>query len=209
MFSIEQVRWGMKMIAGRLRGKIVEIASMPHVGALFMNNAPTCGIKDICQANSTETSDNTNARHLELYSVLAEHPLSYCPLSTATPIETRKRTKALIAWTSHLRDKYEINPDFCLRGKDMGEIGMAPGVWKMAKLQLCWWHMRKALRERFAKRKLSTTPYNGERAHGQFGFIIHISSRPVRQTQKSTRVGSKIVRALMSHLRRLVQTRLA
>ena len=48
---------------------------------------------------------------------------------------------------------------------------MARGVWKTVKLQLCWWHMQKALRERLAKRKLSTTPYNGEQAQEQFGFI--------------------------------------
>ena len=41
----------------------------------------------------------------------------------------------------------------------------------MVKLQLCWWHMWKALRERLAKRKLSTIPYNGEQAQEQFGFI--------------------------------------
>jgi len=101
----------------------------------------------------------------------AGYPLAYCLLSTATSIEIGKRTKALNAWASCLRDKYGINPDFCHLDKDMGEIGMARGVWKMVKLQLCWWHMRKALRERLAKRKLSTTPYNGERAREQFSFI--------------------------------------
>ena len=99
------------------------------------------------------------------------YPIMYCLLSTATSTEIRKCTKALNKWASRLRDMYNINPDFCHLDKDMGEIGMAQGVWKMVKLQLCWWHMRKALRERLAKRKLSTTPYNGEWAQEQFGFI--------------------------------------
>lgn len=85
---------------------------------------------------------------------MAEHdgtgyPLTYCLLSTATSIEIGKRIKALKAWVSHLRDEYNIDPDFCHLDKDMGEIGMARGV----------------------KKKLSTTPYNGERAWEQFAFI--------------------------------------
>ena len=99
--------------------------------------------------------------------MMAEHdgagyPITYCLLSTATSIEIRKRTKALNKWASRLCDMSNINPDFCHLDKVMGEIGMARGVWKTVKLQLCWWHMQKALRERLAKRKLLTTPYNGE-----------------------------------------------
>jgi hypothetical protein len=100
----------------------------------------------------------------------AGYPIAYCLLSTATSIEIGKRTKALNAWASRLRDEYGIYPDFCHLDKDMGEIGMARGVWK-AKLQLCWWHMRKAIRERLAKNKLSTTPYHVARAQEQFAFI--------------------------------------
>ena len=99
------------------------------------------------------------------------YPIMYCLLSTTTSIEIGKCTKALNKWASRLRDMYNINPDFCHLDKDMGEIGMARGVWKTVKLQLCWWHMWKALRERLAKRKLLTTPYNGEQAQEQFGFI--------------------------------------
>jgi hypothetical protein len=94
-------------------------------------------------------TDSTNARHLELYSVIAEHdgagyPIAYCLLSTATSIEMGKRTKALKAWATHLHDKYGIDPRFCHLDKDMAGIGMAREVWRQ-KIQLCWWHMRKAI----------------------------------------------------------------
>lgn len=90
--------------------------------------------------------DNTNAKHLELYTVLGEYdnagfPLSYCLLSTATATDEGKRMKALEAWTSALRDKYGVVPQFVHVDKDMAEIGSSRKTWPGAKIQLCWWHL--------------------------------------------------------------------
>ena len=41
----------------------------------------------------------------------------------------------------------------------MAKISMLRQVWR-PKIQLCWWHLRKAIRERLSKNKLTTTPYN-------------------------------------------------
>jgi hypothetical protein len=112
--------------------------------------------------------DNTNSKNLELYSVLAEYdnagfPLSYCLLSTASAIPIGKRTKALTAWAICLRDRYNVIPTFTHVDKDMAEIAMLRQVWN-PKIQLCWWHLRKAVRERLSKTKLTTTPYNVRQA---------------------------------------------
>jgi hypothetical protein len=119
--------------------------------------------------------DNTNSKNLELYSVMAEHdnagfPLAYCMLSTATSLEIGKRKKALTRWVEKLRDTYGIRPRFAHTDKDMGEIGMLREVWD-PKIQLCWWHLRKAVRERLGKSKLSTTPYNPRKARQEFTFV--------------------------------------
>ena len=53
----------------------------------------------------------------------------------------------------------------------MAEIRAARNIWNDAKHQLCWWHLRKAIRERTAKSKLTTTPYNAKRANAAFDFI--------------------------------------
>ncbi|KAF7426653.1 hypothetical protein PC9H_009022 [Pleurotus ostreatus] len=148
--GIEQICWGMKQIARPLIGKVVEVG----LDATF----------------------ETNSRHLELYSVLAEFDnagflLSYCLLSTASAIEIGKRTRALTRWTTMLRDRYCLNPEFVHVDKDMAEISMSRTVWASAKIQLCWWHLRKALRERLSRAKLTTTPYNVEKAVGEFTFI--------------------------------------
>jgi hypothetical protein len=100
----------------------------------------------------------------------AGFPLSYCLLSTATAIDQGKRKKALSAWSQCVRDKYSLFPVFIHTDKDMGEIGSSKTVWD-AKINLCWWHLRRAVRTRLAKAKLSTTPYNVDRAIKEFGFI--------------------------------------
>ncbi|KAJ6523472.1 hypothetical protein DFH09DRAFT_1329961 [Mycena vulgaris] len=97
----------------------------------------------------------TNSKHLELYTVMGEYdnvgfPLSYCLLSTTGSDDL---------------GKLFIHVD-----KDMAEIGMARDVWNV-KIQLCWWHLRRAVRTRLEKSKLSTTPYNAHCAHAEFIFI--------------------------------------
>ena len=52
----------------------------------------------------------------------------------------------------------------------MAEISMLRQVWR-PKIQLCWWHLRKAIRERLSKNKLTTTPYNVKRACLEAPFI--------------------------------------
>jgi len=124
---------------------------------------------------STYEIDNTNSKHLELYSIMGEYdnagfPSTYCLLSTATTIATGKKKKAIAAWSQCLHDKYGVNPVFIHSDKDMGEIGAAHNMWE-AKINLCWWHLRHAIRTRLAKAKLATSPYNVNRAMAEFTFI--------------------------------------
>ncbi|KAJ6552665.1 hypothetical protein DFH09DRAFT_925044 [Mycena vulgaris] len=147
--EVEMLCWGMKKIAGPLKGKIVEIG--------------------------VDATYNTNSKHLELYSIMGEYdnagfPLSYLLLSTASSIDQGKRRKALTAWAKCLRDTYGIIARFTHVDKDMAEIGMLKDVWN-AKISLCWWHLRRAVRTRLAIGKLATTPYDPGRAHAEFPFI--------------------------------------
>ena len=102
--GVEQIAWAMKMIVGPLRGKIVEI-----------------GIDATCKSQlkfeayrlTRYNLDNTNAKHLKLYTVLGEYdnssfPLSYCLLSTVSSIDEGKQMKALGAWVVLLHDQYGL-----------------------------------------------------------------------------------------------------
>ena len=163
--GVEILAWGMKKIAEPLRGKVVEVGM-----------DATCKPLSLLWIKSDGDADNTNAKHLELYSIMGEHdnagfPFSYCLLSTATAIDQGKRTKSLSAWASRVRDQYGVDAEFTHVDKDMAEIGTLKDVWKKAKISLCWWHLRRAVRTRLAKTKLSTTPYNVKRACAEFNFI--------------------------------------
>jgi hypothetical protein len=119
---------------------------------------------------------DTTAANLELYALIGEVdgfgvPLAYCLLSTATSIAKDKRTQALSAFFSAARDKYNLNPDVIHTDKDMAEVNAAHIVWPSSKHQLCWWHLRKAVRTRLAKNSLSTVPYHPFDAEREFGFI--------------------------------------
>ncbi|KAJ7048676.1 hypothetical protein C8F01DRAFT_1276477 [Mycena amicta] len=147
--DVEILCWGMKQITRRLSARVVEIAM--------------------------DATYNTNAKQLELYGIMAEFdnagfPLAYCLLSTTASISRRKRVKALTAFTTCLRDTYDIHPEFTHVDKDMGEISALQDVWK-PKISICWWHIDDAVTKRLKKAKLSTTRYKAKRAHQQFPFI--------------------------------------
>jgi hypothetical protein len=116
--------------------------------------------------------DRTNQQNLELYGLLAEQdnsgiPVAYMLLSTATSMVPEKRIKALTAFFQCVRDKYAINPRFVHTEKDMAEIKASKTVWVDAKHQLCWWHLRRAIRQRLTLAKLDTSDYNAQRANEQ------------------------------------------
>ncbi|KAF5324215.1 hypothetical protein D9619_011369 [Psilocybe cf. subviscida] len=113
--KVEAVAWGMKKIAGPLGDGIMEIGM--------------------------DATYDTNSKHLELYSIMAEHdnagfPISYCLLTTATAIDVGKRKKALTAWAQCVHDKYNIHPVFTHVDKDLGEIAALRAVWKSKKVDV-------------------------------------------------------------------------
>lgn len=142
----------------------------------------------------TPKIDNTNSKHLELFTVLGEYdnagfPISYCLISTVNATDIGKKMKALAAWESVLSTKYGIIPQFVHVDKDMAEIGSCRKTWPLAKIQLCWWHLRKAVRTRLQLNKLSTTPYNVKRARAEFRFISAEFQPPGRADPKENEGG--------------------
>ncbi|KIK15341.1 hypothetical protein PISMIDRAFT_115339, partial [Pisolithus microcarpus 441] len=105
------------------------------------------------------------------------HQLSGKVVEIALDATCKKRTKALQNWATCLQEKYHLIPRFVHVDKDMAEISMAQSVWPDTKIQICWWHLQKALRERLAKSKLTTTPYKPLHACHEFTFI-NINFRP-------------------------------
>ena len=83
--------------------------------------------------DANQRVDNTNSKHLKLYSIMAEHdnagfPLSYCLLSTASAIDQGKRLEALAAWGRCLQDQYCVKPVFMHVDKDVAKNGCSKKV---------------------------------------------------------------------------------
>jgi len=98
-------------------------------------------------------------------------PLAYCLLSTASSITPGKRKISLTSFLCGLRNKYGVHPKFVHTDKDIAEIKASQAAWTSAKHQLCWWHLRKAIRARMSNAKLSTSKYHPDVAHTEFNFI--------------------------------------
>lgn len=110
----------------------------------------------------------------------AGYPIAYCLLTTASSIDDQKRTKALVVFIRAVMETYGISPTFCHVDKDLGEIAALREVWPYAKISLCWWHLRRAVRTRLSNKKLGTTHYNPARARASFPFVDEIF-RPAGQ----------------------------
>ncbi|HEV7736352.1 MAG TPA: hypothetical protein VGO47_03130, partial [Chlamydiales bacterium] len=114
--GVNALAWGVKTIAEKLSGRIVEVAiDATCKFFLFLINL----IKQV-----SIFLDNTNAKDLELYAVMAENdntgmPLAYCLLTTATSITPGKRKSALESFFKALRDQYNITPRFVHTDKDI------------------------------------------------------------------------------------------
>ena len=114
--------------------------------------------------------------NLELYSVLAEvngmgFPLAYMLLTTATAIIDDVRTKMI----THFFDKLYhigINPTFVMTDKDSAQISAVKTIWPDAYIQLCLWHLKRAIKRQLGlKKQPKTTRYHGNSANAEFLFI--------------------------------------
>ena len=124
----------------------------------------------------TTVPDNTNQADYELYAVIGEYdnagyPLAYCLLTTATAISDQKRTKSLVAFLSQVKVAYKLNPSFVHTDKDIAEIKACQEVFPSSTHRICFWHFKKAIRERLAKKALATTAYDPSAARAIHNFI--------------------------------------
>jgi hypothetical protein len=147
--GVTAIAWALPEIAERVAKKVKELAIDATCTWLF--SFPSFSF------NAHFNSDSTNSGDLELYGLLGEVdgfgvPLAYCLLTTASSIALMKRRDSLAAFFAAMRDRYGLDPDIVLTDKDFAEIGAVRLVWPRAKHQLCYWHIRKATRERMALR---------------------------------------------------------
>ncbi|CAG8678213.1 23664_t:CDS:2, partial [Gigaspora margarita] len=135
---------------------------------------------------------NTNNLNLELYSILAEvdgmgFPLAYMLLTTTTAIIEKARTSMITMFLEKLNCK-GVKPKFILTDKDIAQIHAIKTVWPTSYIQLCYWHLKKAIQKQLATTKTPKyTNYNAKEANLEFSFIdVNFHPRFNNQIEVST-----------------------
>ena len=98
-------------------------------------------------------------------------PLAYLFLENNGNCGNGIRTGILIDFFIQLKN-CGLEPEFFLTDKDFAQISAACFVWKEIKVQLCLWHIKKAVEARLSNnKKPQQINYNGVAAQQQFSFI--------------------------------------
>ncbi|CAG8739976.1 14067_t:CDS:2, partial [Racocetra fulgida] len=81
------------------------------------------------------------------------------------------RTEALTGFFLTLRNK-GLNPTFFYSDKDFAEITAAKNVWPLIDIQLCLWHLEKAIKNKLkSRKKIERINYNYEEVIKEFTFV--------------------------------------
>jgi hypothetical protein len=82
------------------------------------------------------------------------------------------RTEIIKGFFQSLYNRGLNNIQFFLTDKDFAQITASQNVWPNAKIQLCLWHIKKALKKRLADNTIpKTTTYSSSSANENFSFI--------------------------------------
>ncbi|GBC36468.2 ATP-dependent DNA helicase PIF1 [Rhizophagus irregularis DAOM 181602=DAOM 197198] len=126
------------------------------------------------EAIEIDATYGTNNLAWELYAIMGVidgtgFPLSYLIISVG---KSRNITGILTQWMQALKEQNLRNFPFILTDKDFSEINAAQTVWPQARLQLCVWHLRRAIKQRLSSNKIGTYySYNPKVAHEECSSI--------------------------------------
>ena len=95
--------------------------------------------------------------------------MAYLFLGTATNT-AGARTSALTQFFRTLYLNGLQSPEF-LTDKDWAQINTARQTWPTTKIQLCYWHLRRAVKKRLADSSVNTNIYDAEYANREVNFI--------------------------------------
>ncbi|CAB4442178.1 unnamed protein product [Rhizophagus irregularis] len=103
---------------------------------------------------------NTNNLGFELYVIHAEvdgagFPLAYLFLEHNGKCGDSIRTKMITKFVLQLKEK-GLDPEFILTDKDWAQIKACHSTWPKAKIQLCRWHINRAITTRLQSDKIVT-----------------------------------------------------
>jgi len=114
------------------------------------------------------------------------YPLGYLFLDNNGNGVSGARTTIITKFLNEFKER-EISPQFFLTDKDFAQISAGQAVWPNAKVQLCHWHLRRAIESKLKDTKLPKRDnYEPITANHKFSFI-DINFNPSNNAYKATR----------------------
>jgi hypothetical protein len=123
----------------------------------------------------------------ELYAVQVElngtgFPLGYLFLETGNQNGNGSRSLVITKFLKLLNDR-GLNPEFFLSDKDFAQISAIRTVWPLTKIQLCRWHIKRAVELRLSSNKLpQKITYDGTLANKEFPNFVNINFVPTKES---------------------------
>jgi hypothetical protein len=74
-------------------------------------------------------------------------------------------TDTIYQFLEGLRTVYDLNPTFFGVDKDESEIAAVKAVWPKVSVQLCYWHVKRAIKSKLSQAKKTATQQNYQRTH--------------------------------------------
>jgi hypothetical protein len=123
---------------------------------------------------------NTNKQRYELYGALAivdgtGFPVSYLFLATG---KNRPVTRVITNWFEALKTKRLGNIQTVYTDKDLAQINAAQATWPDVNIQLCLWHVKRAVEQKLSSRAGQQSRYNPQDAH-RLCSIIDAAWQPI------------------------------
>jgi len=99
-------------------------------------------------------------------------PLAYLFLENNGNCNGWIRTDTIAAFLTEIRLRKHVEPEFFLTDKDFVQISAAQRTWPSVKIQLCQWHVKRAIETKLRdSKKTQQIIYNSLAAHEKFPFI--------------------------------------
>lgn len=116
---------------------------------------------------------NTNKQKYELYGAMAivdgtGFPLSYLFLATG---KNRPVCRTITEWFAALKKRRLSVIETFYTDKDFAQISAAKATWPEVNVQLCLWHVKRAIEQKLSSRAGQQSRYNPQDAHQLCSFI--------------------------------------
>ncbi|CAG8855932.1 37771_t:CDS:1, partial [Gigaspora margarita] len=131
-----------------------------------------------------DSTYGTNRLKYELFAILGTidgsgFPLSYFFLEPKCPYG---KTHAIATWFQSLKENGIQNVKTILTDKDRGQISAANKIWTGTRIQLCYWHVLRAIKKKLSSTGIAHNYYNSHEAH-LLCPTINPAWQPVNQNQ--------------------------